>query len=69
MNLFLAAQTWHQMEAKCYRGSGRQLVLSGHENSEAIGLEFSVLNVSQLGYLTVSVFRTTIWSLDESILL
>ena len=49
MDLFLAAQTWHQMEAKCYRGSGRQLVLSVHENSEAIGLQISVFNHSQMG--------------------
>ena len=35
------------MEAKCYRDSRRQLVLSGHEKLKAIGLEFSKLNISQ----------------------
>ena len=57
------------MEAKCYRGSCRQIVLSGHENSEAIYFEFSVLNVSQLRYFLGSVYRITIWRSDERILI
>ena len=69
LDLFFAAQTWHQMEAKCYRGSCRQLVLSVHENLKAIGLEFSALDVSQSRYFPGYVFRTTIWRPDESILL
>ena len=57
------------MEAKRYRGSRRQLVLSGHEKSEAIRLEFSILNISQERDFPGDVFRTTIWRPDKSILL
>ena len=56
LDLFFAAQTWHQMEAKSYKGSCRQLVLSGHENLEAIGVEVSVLNVSQKEITLVKVY-------------
>ena len=49
----------NQMKAFCYRGSSREWVLSGHENSVAIGLQFSVFNNSQMGQLFGSVFRST----------
>ena len=64
-----SARAWHLMETKCYRGSCRLLVLSGHENLEAIWQEFSVLNVSHLKSFRGSVFRITIWRPDERILL
>ena len=50
------SKTWHQIEAKCYRGSCRQLVLSDQENSEAVGLEFSILNASQKDTTLVEIF-------------
>ena len=44
----------------------RESILSGHESSVAIGLQFLVFNNSQMGQLLASVFRSTNLTQDGS---